>query len=161
MPPGTPGSVYFSSPVPFEHKGDAAKTQESRSGSLFTMGDVGYLDDEGYLYLCDRRSDLILTGGVNVYPAEVEAALIEHPSVMDCCVIGVPDEEWAERVVAVVEPADPSQDEDALREALNTHARERLARHQAPKQIDFRSDLPRTDTGKLVRRTIRERYLAR
>jgi long-chain acyl-CoA synthetase len=155
-PPGVQGDVYFrSAGAGFEYKGDAEKTAAGRRGDLFTLGDVGYLDDDGYLYLCDRRADVIISGGVNVYPAQVEAALLDHPGVGDCCVVGVPDAEWGETVRAVVQ-LEPGSEVGA--EELRAHCRKRLAGYQVPRGVDFVESLPRTETGKLARRLIRDSY---
>ena len=103
--PGEPGMIYVKSGLGrFEYRKDPAKTAASMRGEWYTPGDIGYLDKDGFLFLCDRRTDLIISGGVNIYPAEIEAALLEHPSVADVAVIGVPDEEWGHSVVALVQP---------------------------------------------------------
>ncbi len=154
---GVAGDVYFRAGTSFEYKGDPEKTAEGRRGDLFTLGDVGYQDAEGYLTLCDRRADVIITGGVNVYPAQVEAVLLEHPAVADCCVVGVPHAEWGEEVVAVVQ-RDPTRAVPELPTELLAHCRERLARYQVPRRIDFVEGLERTETGKLARRAIRDRF---
>jgi long-chain acyl-CoA synthetase len=155
---GVPGDVYFRAGTSFEYKGDPEKTAEGRRGDLFTLGDVGYLDADRYLYLCDRRADVIIRGGVNVYPAQVEAALLEHPAVADCCVVGVPHAEWGEEVRAVVQrdPSHETSDPDLARE-LRAHCQERLAGYQVPRQIDFALRLERSETGKRARRVIRDR----
>ena len=126
----------------------------------FTLGDIGYLDDEGFLFLCDRRADVIISGGVNVYPAQIEAALLAHPAVADCCVVGVPDEDWGEAVRAVVQPTEGNPPGQELEGALMAHCRSMLAGYQVPRAIDFDEALPRTETGKLARRRVRERYWA-
>jgi bile acid-coenzyme A ligase len=114
-----------------------------------SVGDLGWVDAEGYLFLADRRVDLIITGGANVYPAEVEAALTEHPSVGDVAVIGVPDEDWGKRVHAVIQPRDPGDPPTVA--ALDAHCRERLASYKIPKSYEFVAQLPRDDAGKLRR----------
>ena len=118
---------------------------------------MGYLDDDGYLFLSDRAKDMIITGGTNVYPAEIEATLMTHPAVRDVAVIGVPDEEWGESVVAVVHADEPSDD---LADELGEFCRERLASYKCPRRWEFRDDLPRTEAGKLYKRKIRDEYLA-
>ena len=155
--PGVPGDIYFRTGTPFEYKGDPEKTAEGRRGDLFTLGDVGHLDAEGYLTLCDRRADVIISGGVNVYPAQVEAALALHPGVADCCVVGVPHPEWGEAVRAVVQPEPPASPGPELSRALLEHCRDRLAGYQLPRGFDYVERLERTATGKLARRTIRDR----
>jgi long-chain acyl-CoA synthetase len=155
--PGTEGLVYFrdGNQEPFSYKDDPAKTAEAWRDDAFTLGDIGYLDDDGFLFLCDRRSDVIISGGVNIYPAQVEGVLVEHPAVADCCVVGVPDDEWGERVHALVQLAPgASLDQDAA----DAHCRRRLAGYQVPRSWELVTDLPRTETGKLARRTVRDRY---
>ena len=159
--PGVPGDVYFRSATRFEYKGDPAKTAEGRRGDLFTLGDVGTLDAEGYLYLCDRRADVIISGGVNVYPAQVEAALLAHAAVADCCVVGVPHPEWGEEVRALVQRDPECAEPDAeLAMRLVAHCRERLPGYAVPRRVDFAPRIERTETGKLARRAIRERVRA-
>ncbi|MEV0200936.1 AMP-binding protein [Nonomuraea sp. NPDC050691] len=161
VPPGEPGMVYVKSGLGrFEYRKDPAKTAASMRGEWYAPGDIGYLDKDGYLFLCDRRTDLIVSGGVNIYPAEVEAALLEHPSVADVAVIGVPDDEWGHRVVALVQPAEGVTPGPELTAALLEHCAPRLARFKHPRVIEYRDSLPRTPTGKLSRSRVREAYLA-
>ena len=160
-PPGVQGDVYFGGGREFEYKGDPEKTRAGRRAGRITLGDVGYLDDEGYLYLCDRRADVIISGGVNVYPAQVESALLANPLVADCCVVGAPHPEWGEEVVAVVQLETPASDPDAAAEALRAHCKQSLAGYQVPRRVEFVAQLPRTDTGKLARRHIREQLRER
>ncbi|WP_084957723.1 AMP-binding protein [Thermoactinospora rubra] len=156
LPPGEPGLIYVKSSLgSFEYRKDPAKTRASMRGEWYAPGDIGYLDEDGYLFLCDRRTDLIVSGGVNIYPAEVEAALLEHPAVADVAVIGVPDEEWGHKVVALVQPAAP-----VTAEELRAHLEPRLARFKHPRIVEFRDSLPRTPTGKLSRSRVRQEYLA-
>ncbi len=159
LAPGSEGIVAFDlGDAPFEYKDDPEKTAESRiAPGYFTMGDIGYVDDDGYLFLCDRRADVIISGGVNLYPAQIESAILELPIVADCCVVGIPNEEWGEEVRAVVELVDDA-DRDVASAAILAHCRESLAGHQVPRGVDFDPDLPRTETGKLARRAIRDRY---
>jgi long-chain acyl-CoA synthetase len=160
MPAGQVGTVYLQAPPfgRFDYYGDPGKTESSYRGDHFTMGDVGYLDEDGYLFLTDRSADLIISGGVNVYPAEVEAELLAHPAVGDAAVIGVPDDEWGEVVVAVVEPRDGVDPTGALAAELVEHCRARLAGFKCPRRVDFVDHLPRTDSGKLYKRRLREQY---
>ena len=159
---GEAGAVYFrGEDAPFEYKDDAEKTAEARRGEYYTLGDIGRLDEDGFLYLLDRRADIIISGGVNIYPAEIESVLFELPYVADCCVVGAPDDEWGEHVRAVIE-LDPTQPVDAetIGEEVIAHCRERLGGYQIPRGVDFAASLPRTETGKLARRVIREPYWA-
>ncbi|MFD1931768.1 AMP-binding protein [Nonomuraea mangrovi] len=158
--PGEPGLVYIGGINRFEYHGDPAKTAAAMRGRDYTPGDIGYLDEDGYLFLLDRRTDLIISGGVNVYPAEIEAALLEHPAVADVAVIGVPDEEWGHRIVALVQPAEGATPGDELTAELLRHCEPRLARLKHPRVVEYRARLPRTPTGKLSRRDVREAYLS-
>lgn len=159
---GEAGNVYFAGEEsPFEYKDDPEKTAEARRGSRFTLGDIGRVDNEGYLYLLDRRADIIISGGVNIYPAEIESALLELPSVADCCAIGIPNDEWGEEVRAVIELVAPHDQADAATEnTILEHCRLRLAAYQVPRRVDFVERLPRTEAGKLARRRIRDPYWA-
>jgi len=154
LPAGEIGGIYIRNSTSFEYYKDPAKTAEAREGDFFTAGDVGYFDEDGWLYLSDRRSDLIISGGVNIYPAEVEAVLLTHPAVMDAGVIGVPDREWGATVHAVVEPAAGREAGDALASELLEHCKSTLARFKCPRTLEFRV-LPRTPTGKLSRAELR------
>jgi long-chain acyl-CoA synthetase len=158
LPPGEVGTVYLKLMMDFAYKGDPEKTRASRRGEWFTVGDMGWLDADGYLFLSDRKIDMIITGGVNVYPAEIEAALLAQPEVGDVAVFGVPSEEWGEDVKAVVEPAPGVAASDALRERLFAHCRERLAGYKCPRSLDFTAALPRDANGKLYKRKLRDPY---
>ena len=163
LPTGEVGLLYLRAPDVgrFEYFKDDAKTDSTYRGDYFTLGDVGYLDDEGYLYLTDRTANLIISGGVNVYPAEVDAVLLEHPAVGDVAVIGAPDAEWGERVVAVVELRDGVEATDELRADLDRHCRTRLASFKCPRQFDFVDELPRADNGKIYKHRLRAQYRER
>ncbi|BBG05473.1 MULTISPECIES: AMP-binding protein [Pseudonocardia] len=156
-PIGQVGSIYFSVPAPFEYLGDPEKTERSRSGDLVTAGDLGSLDDDGYLFLHDRRSDLIISGGVNIYPAEIEACLVRHAHVRDAAVVGVPDEQWGQRVVAVIEraPGADATNDETVAEDLRALCARDLASYKVPKELLFRDALPRSEAGKLDRNGIR------
>jgi long-chain acyl-CoA synthetase len=160
LPPGEVGSVYLKLTMDFAYKGDPEKTRASRRGEWFTVGDVGWLDADGYLFLVDRKIDMIITGGVNVYPAEIEAALLAHPEVGDAAVFGIPSAEWGEEVKAVVEPAPGVAAGPALAESLLAHCRERLAGYKCPRSLDFAAALPRDANGKLYKRKLRDPYWA-
>ena len=165
LPTGEPGLVYFDQETPpFEYHGDPEKTKDSRhpeNSSWTTVGDIGYVDEEGYLYLTDRATFMIISGGVNIYPQEVEACFALHPKVADVAVFGLPDEEMGEYVHAVVQLEDGVEGTDDLAEELRSYARERLAGYKVPRVVDFRADFPRLPTGKLYKKPLREEYLAR
>ena len=159
LPPGEVGTVWFEGPVRFEYHNDPAKTAEAfNDRGWSTLGDMGSVDDEGYLYLSDRRTNLILSGGTNIYPQEVENLLALHPDVKDVAVIGVPDEELGQRVLAVVTPADMRLAGPGLGRELIDYCRERLAHYKCPRQVVFDEDIPRLPTGKLAKRLLRDRY---
>ena len=157
--PNQPGTIYLKvlPSSDFEYFNDPAKTAAAHRGTHFTVGDVGYLDGDGFLFLTDRSADLIVRGGVNIYPAEVEAVLLQHPAVRDVAVVGVPNSEWGEEVKGVVEHvADEPPAE--LEQELIELCRARLARFKCPQSIDIVDKLPRSDNGKLYKRRLRERY---
>jgi long-chain acyl-CoA synthetase len=158
-PPGVPGTVYMRMTLPdFVYKGDPAKTAAARLRGFFTVGDIGYQDADGYLFLCGRQSDMIISGGVNIYPAEIEAEIIMHPQVVDVAVFGVPDEDWGEQVKAVVQPVDGVAGGAELAASILASLDGRLARLKWPKSIDFIEQMPRDPSGKLLKRRLRERY---
>ncbi len=159
-PMGTPGAVWFKTATPFEYYKDPEKTREARSddGSMSTVGDVGYVDDDGFLYLTDRKTYMIISGGVNIYPQECENLLITHPKVADAAVFGVPNEDLGEEVKAVVEPMPGSEPGPALEHELIAFCREHLSHQKCPRSIDFESELPRLPTGKLYKRLLRDPY---
>lgn len=158
LPAGEVGHVYFTPPAPFEYLKAEKKTVAAMRDGFFTAGDMGHLDDDGWLFLADRRADLILSGGVNIYPAEIEAALITHPAVADVAVIGVPDDEWGQRAVAVVQTEPATEPGDQLAQLLLTHCRSVLAGYKVPRRFEFTSKLPRSEAGKLLRRELRAAY---
>jgi long-chain acyl-CoA synthetase len=159
-PTGQPGTVYMKLLQDFAYKGDDEKTRRNRREGFFTVGDVGTLDAEGYLYLCDRKIDMIISGGVNIYPAEVEAALLTHPQVADAAVFGIPHEDWGEEVKAAVEPVPGAEPGAALEREILAFCRERLAHYKCPRSIDFHASLPRDPNGKLYKRHLRDPYWA-
>ena len=153
------GTVYMSMGVhTFEYHKDKKKTDSSWKDGFFTVGDAGYLDEDGYLFLCDRKSDMIISGGVNIYPAEIESALLAHPKVRDAAVFGIPDDDWGEHVKAVIEPAAGALPGPALVEEILAFCRERLASFKIPRSIDFTPELPRDPNGKLYKRKLRDPY---
>jgi long-chain acyl-CoA synthetase len=163
LPPGQIGTVYSTTMgrVPFEYYKDPEKTEKSKLGEYRTVGDVGYLDDDGYLYLSDRKADMIISGGVNIYPAEIESVLVTHPRVADVAVFGIPNIEWGEEVKAVVEllPG-KGADEEQVRAELVEFLQSRVARYKLPRSIDFMDALPRDPNGKLYKRRLRDPYWA-
>lgn len=162
LPTRSEGTVYFESDNQFEYHGDADKTASSRNSKGWsTLGDVGWLDEDGFLYLTDRKSFMIISGGVNIYPQEIENHLVTHPKVQDVAVIGGPHEEMGEEVVAVVQPIDMALAGEALRDELDAYAREKLSGVKVPRRIDFLAELPRHDTGKLYKRLLRDQYWAK
>ena len=159
LPAGEIGQVYLKSDGPgFEYRDDPELTASVHRGDAFTIGDVGYLDDDGYLFLCDRAKDMIISGGVNIYPAEVEGVLSAHPAVGDVAVIGVPDDEWGEQVKAIVELTAGVTPSDALGDEMIDFCRARLAAFKCPRSVEFRDHLPRTEAGKLYKRLLRDEY---
>lgn len=159
LPANEVGTIYMSPMIgEFEYFKDKKKTDKNRAAGLFTVGDVGYLDDEGWLFLCDRDADLIISGGVNIYPAEIEKTLILHDKVEDVAVFGVPDEDWGESVQAVVQLKKGITPSDLIKQELLDFAKERLAKFKLPRGIDFSDSLPRLDTGKLYKRYLRDQY---
>ena len=158
-PVGQPGELYVRRhPGMFdEYWRKPEATRQMRRGDWYSVGDVAYLDEEGFVYICDRKRDMIISGGVNIYPAEIEDALHRHPKIQDVAVFGVPDDEWGERVHAAVQVR-PGQSLTA--EEVVSFAREHLAGYKVPRQISFEDDFPRDTAGKLVKRLLREPYWA-
>jgi|TARA_B110000261_G_scaffold86439_1_gene98823 long-chain acyl-CoA synthetase len=146
----------------FEYKGDQAKTKKERlvinDQVYFTVGDIGYLNKEGYLFLCDRKIDMIISGGANIYPAEIESVLLMHPQVADAAVFGIPNEEWGEEVKAVIELIAGIKSSDQLSAELMAFAQENLAKMKLPRSIDFMEKLPRDENGKLYKRKLKDPY---
>jgi len=159
LPPGQPGVIYFSGGGMFEYHKDPQKTRQAYNARGWaTYGDVGYLDEDGYLYLTDRLSNMIVSGGVNIYPQEAENLLATHPAVADVAVIGVPDEEFGEAVKAVVQLQDDTAASPVLAQALIDYCRARISPIKCPRSVDFSDDMPRTETGKLLKRLVKQRY---
>ncbi len=161
LPPRQEGGVYFAGGGAYEYHNDPKKTAEAKNQHGWTtLGDVGWLDEEGFLYLTDRKSFMIISGGVNIYPQEIENLLVTHPKVADVAVVGAPDDEMGEKVVAVIQPANWAEAGDALAAELNEFVRANLSGVKRPRQIDFMEQLPRHDTGKIYKRLIRDAYWA-
>jgi long-chain acyl-CoA synthetase len=157
---GEPGTLWFKTASPFEYFNDPAKTREARSedGSMSTVGDVGYVDDDGFLYLTDRATFMIISGGVNIYPQECENLLITHPKVMDAAVFGVPNDDLGEEVKAVVQPVPGVEPGPELADELIAFCKMHLSHQKCPRSVDFEKELPRLPTGKLYKRLLRDRY---
>jgi len=161
VPVGQPGLVYMRMGTStFDYHKDEAKTLASRARGMFTVGDIGFLDADGYLFLCDRKGDMIISGGVNIYPAEIENALSGHPAVDDVAVFGIPHEEWGEEIKAVVQPAPGARPGPALTADLLAFLDGRLAKFKLPRTIDYVAELPRDPNGKLYKRRLRDPYWA-
>jgi long-chain acyl-CoA synthetase len=159
LPPGQAGEIYFEGGYSFEYLNDPSKTAASRDKhGWVTVGDVGYLDDEGYLFLTDRRHHMIISGGVNIYPQETENLLVTHPKVLDAAVFGIPDDEMGQRVLAAVQTVDPADATDQFADELLAWLRDRLSHFKCPRSIAFEAQLPRTDTGKLYKNGLIEKY---
>ncbi|MGE2728289.1 AMP-binding protein [Mycolicibacterium vaccae] len=162
VPPTAVGHVYIErlDGQSFEYRNDAELTASVHRGSAFTIGDMGYLDEDGFLFICDRAKDMIISGGVNIYPAEVEGVLSAHPAIADVAVIGIPDPEWGEQVKAVVELVEGTEPSTTLAGDIIAYCRDRLAGFKCPRSVDFTDSLPRTETGKLIKRDLRNSYWA-
>lgn len=160
--PRKEGLVYFANGPAFEYHNDPTKTAEAfNEQGWSTIGDIGYVDEEGFLYLTDRRSNMIISGGVNIYPQEAENVLQAHPAVADVAVFGTPHPDFGEQVVAVVQLSEGCAESEALAQELIDFCRSQLAHFKCPRKVDFVKDLPRTETGKLLKRVARDQYRAR
>jgi fatty-acyl-CoA synthase len=160
LEPGQAGQIFFDmGEVRFEYLKDSEKTAQSRDKhGWVTVGDVGYLDEDGYLFLTDRKHHMIISGGVNIYPQEAENMLVTHPKVLDAAVFGIPDDEMGQSVKGVVQTVEQSDASDEFAEELLTWLRERLAHYKCPRSISFEAQLPRTDTGKLYKQELIAKY---
>ena len=159
LPVGESGLIYIEDGNTFEYHKEPKKTAESRSKNGWTtLGDIGYVDEEGYLYLTDRKSNMIISGGVNIYPLETENVLTMHPKVMDVAVIGIPNEDFGEEVKAVVQLMNPDEASPDLEYEMIEYCKEHLSSIKCPRSVDFVDDLPRTPTGKLIKRLLKEKY---
>jgi long-chain acyl-CoA synthetase len=163
VPQGQQGTVYMrlgQGGGDFEYHKDKEKTRKNRIGNYFTVGDIGYLNEAGYLFLCDRKIDMIISGGANIYPAEIENVLLAHPKIGDVAVFGIPNEDWGEEVKAVIEPAAGVAPGQALADEILVWCADKLAKFKTPKTIDFIAELPRDPNGKLYKRKLRDPYWA-
>ena len=160
VPNGTPGTIWFESPAGLDYWKDPEKTKEATTpdGTMHTTGDVGYVDDDGWLFLTDRKSFMIISGGVNIYPQETENLLVTHPKVADAAVFGVPHPDLGEEVKAVVQPMPDVAPGPALERELIAYCQEHLSKQKCPRSVDFEEQLPRLPTGKLYKKTLRDRY---
>jgi long-chain acyl-CoA synthetase len=159
LPAGQIGTIYMRMPqANFEYKDAPEKTRENRRGEYFTVGDIGELNEEGYLFLRDRKNDMIISGGANLYPAEIEAEMIQHPQIADVAVFGIPHPDWGEEVKAVVELLEGVEPSDAVRQEIYEFLKPRLAKMKTPRTIDFVDALPRDPNGKLYKRKLRDPY---
>jgi len=159
VPAGQEGTIYFSDGGDFEYYNDPEKTAESKNDRGWTtLGDVGYVDEDGFLFLTDRKAYMIISGGVNIYPQEIENLMVTHPEVMDVAVIGAPNEEFGEEVTAIVQPVNFAAADSELRHRLLDFCREHLSHIKCPRVIDFERELPRHENGKLYKRLLRDRY---
>ncbi|MEW1658077.1 acyl-CoA synthetase [Streptomyces sp. NPDC093707] len=159
LPAGRLGTVYLKMTTGgFAYHKDEHKTRQNRIGDFFTVGDLGYLDEDGYLFLRDRKIDLIISGGVNIYPAEIESALLAHPAVADAAAFGIPHDDWGEEVKAVVEPAEGHRPGPELAAELLDHCTRHLAGYKRPRSVDFTTAMPRDPNGKLYKRRLRAPY---
>jgi acyl-CoA synthetase (AMP-forming)/AMP-acid ligase II len=163
LPVGETGLIYFEGGSDFSYYNDPQKTRDARNPAhptWATFGDIGRVDEDGYLYLSDRRAFMIICGGVNIYPQEAENVLTLHPAVADVAVFGIPDADMGEQVKAVVQPTDGSQAGPRLEAELIAYCRSKLAPLKCPKSIDFEGELPRDPTGKMLKKQLRDRYWA-
>ena len=160
MPNGTPGTLFFESPTNLSYWHDEQKTKDAKTpdGALTTVGDVGYVDDDGWLFLTDRKSFMIISGGVNIYPQECENLLITHPKVQDAAVFGVPNADLGEEVKAVVQLMPGIEPSPEVERELIAFCQEHLAKQKCPRSVDFEDELPRLPTGKLYKRLLRDKY---
>jgi acyl-CoA synthetase (AMP-forming)/AMP-acid ligase II len=157
LPVGEVGTVYFAGGSPFQYLNDPEKTVEAYlPGGLSTMGDMGYVDEDGWLYLTDRKAHTIVSGGVNIYPREAEDILLGHPAVVDVAVFGVPDDDMGERVSAAVQPATDARPGPDLERELIAFCRDHLAAFKCPRSVEFVDELPRLPTGKLAKRLLQQ-----
>ncbi|MDO8361808.1 MAG: AMP-binding protein [Actinomycetota bacterium] len=156
--PNQTGHIYYETDAGFRYHKDDELTKSTYKGKRFSIGDIGYVDDDGYLFIQDRAKDMIISGGVNIFPAEIEGVLLNHPAVFDAGVIGIPDADWGESVLALVELREGIEPTDALNADLMQHCADHLAAYKRPRRVEFRTDLPRTEAGKLYKRQIRAEY---
>lgn len=157
--PNEIGTVYIRmGEMTFKYHGDEDKTNKAWSDGFFTVGDAGYLDEDGYLFLCDRKADMIISGGLNIYPAEIESVLFQFPNIVDVAVFGVPNEEWGEEIKAILEMGESGTHDDKLAAEIIAFCRQNLAKYKCPKSIEFINVMPRDPNGKLMKRKLRDPY---
>ena len=157
-PVGEPGELFIRTRLAMDgYYRTEERLSELTDAQWKSVGDVAYLDDEGYLFICDRKKDMIISGGVNIYPAEIEAVLHHHPQIMDVAVFGIPDDEWGESVYAILQPR-PGQTLDL--DEVRAFVAERLASFKRPREYEIRDELPRTEAGKLLKRVLRDKFWA-
>jgi long-chain acyl-CoA synthetase len=157
VPTGEVGEIFTGSTAraEFTYKGRDADRAEAELDGMYSMGDIGYIDADGYIFISDRKRDMVISGGVNIYPAEIEAALTQMAGVNDCAVFGIPDDEFGEKLIAFVEPAPDTALEVA---SVQEHLRAHLANYKVPRIVEFAASLPRTPTGKIIKRELRDPY---
>jgi long-chain acyl-CoA synthetase len=162
VPPGEDGLIYFENDIIPTYHNDPVKTAEAmHPAGWMTLGDIGHVDADGYLYLTDRKSHMIISGGVNIYPQEIENLLVTHPKVMDAAVIGAPEPDLGEQVIAVVQPIDMAEAGESLEAELRAFLAPQLSRIKMPRRFEFRAELPREANGKLYKRELRDEFAAR
>ncbi len=154
-PVGEPGELFIRTTLEMDGYHQTDEQLSEHGAEWKSVGDVAYLDDEGYLFICDRKKDMIISGGVNIYPAEIEAVIHEHPAILDVAVFGIPDDEWGERVHAIVQPR-PGEHLDL--DELRAFVEERVGGYKRPRDYEVRDELPRTDSGKLLKRVLRDEF---
>ena len=160
LPVGEQGTIYMlmNDLTRFEYRGDSAKTADARRDDYFTAGDVGFMNEAGFLFLCDRKIDMIISGGANIYPAEIESVLITHPEVIDCCVFGIPDEQWGEQIKAVVQLRQNDDAGENMSAELSAFLSQKIAKMKLPRSFDYLEEMPRDPNGKLYKRNLRAPY---
>jgi len=157
LPAGEVGEIfaYFAGFPDFVYQNNKAEYQQNQLGHLFSVGDVGYLTEDGFLFISDRKSDMVISGGVNIYPSEIEALIVTHPGIRDCAVFGIPDEEFGESLAAVVEPTGPNA---VTAKDVQEFVRANMAGYKVPRLVELDANMPREDSGKIRKRDLRQKY---